>query len=229
MKIRQLLPLIVIAIGACLWTAVPDGRAEPGKAAVRILAFGDSLTAGYGLPREAAFPIRLEQALRAKGYAATVINAGVSGDTTAGGKARIGWALSENPDLVIVELGGNDGLRGIDPAASERNLAAILETVRKHDIAVLLTGMEAPPNLGDEYAAQFRAVFPRLARRFDVPLYPFFLDGVAATRRYNQRDGIHPNAEGVRVIVARILPHIERVLRDAAWRRISPPVPAVPR
>lgn len=186
--------------------------AEP----VRILALGDSLTAGYNLATLEAFPAQLEKALRDAGYDVTVTNAGVSGDTSAGGLARLDWVLSESsPDLAIVELGANDGLRGLDPAHTGANLAAIIDRLRRDGVRILLAGMKAPPNLGAEYAAEFEAVFAELARRPGVALYPFFLDGVAADPGLNQKDGIHPTASGIEVIVERILPYVTRML-DAA-------------
>jgi acyl-CoA thioesterase-1 len=177
-----------------------------------IVAFGDSLSAGYGLDEADSFPVRLEAALRAGGVEAKVINSGVSGDTTAGGRARLGWSLPGHVDLVILELGANDGLRGIDPAETEANLDAILMALGARDIPVLFTGMQAPPNLGREYAAAFDALFPRLAARHGVVFYPFFLDGVAAERSLNQPDGIHPNPAGVDRIVLRLLPFVRRAL-----------------
>ncbi|MBW7852517.1 MAG: arylesterase [Rhodospirillales bacterium] len=186
--------------------------AEP----VRILALGDSLTAGYNLAAQEAFPAQLEKALRDAGYDVAVINAGVSGDTSAGGLARLDWVLSESsPDLAIVELGANDGLRGLDPAHTGANLTAIIERLRRDGVRILLAGMKAPPNLGAEYAAEFEAVYAELAGRPGVALYPFFLDGVAANPGLNQKDGIHPTARGIEVIVERILPYVTRML-DAA-------------
>ncbi|MDA0787041.1 MAG: arylesterase [Proteobacteria bacterium] len=177
-----------------------------------IVAFGDSLSAGYGLDVADSFPVRLEAALRAGGVEGKVINSGVSGDTTAGGRARLDWSLPGHVDLVIVELGANDGLRGIDPSETEANLDAILTTLAARDIPVLFTGMRAPPNFGREYAAAFDALFLRLAARHDVVFYPFFLDGVAAQRSLNQPDGIHPNRAGVDRIVMRLLPFVLRAL-----------------
>jgi acyl-CoA thioesterase-1 len=182
----------------------------------RLLVLGDSLTAGHGLEARDAFPARLESALKAAGLAVQVIPAGVSGDTTAGGRSRLAWALGASgdtpPDAVIVEFGANDGLRGLDPAATEANLDAILAELKRRGIPVLLAGMLAPPNLGREYGAEFKAVFPRLAERYGVQFYPFFLDGVAAVPALNQDDGIHPNALGVDEIVRRILPHVQKLL-----------------
>lgn len=176
------------------------------------MALGDSLTAGYGLARGEGFVAQLEAALRAKGIPARVLDAGVSGDTTAGGRARLDWALADRPDAAIVALGGNDGLRAIDPAATYANLDAILTRLAERNIPVLLAGMLAPPNLGNEYGAAFRDAYQRLARAHDVVFYPFFLDGVAAEPGLNQPDGIHPNARGVAVMVERILPAVERLI-----------------
>ncbi|TQF77012.1 arylesterase [Elioraea sp. Yellowstone] len=182
---------------------------------IRILALGDSLVAGYGLARGEGFVAQLEAALRARGIPARVLDGGVSGDTTAGGLARLDWALAETPDAAIVALGGNDGLRAIDPAATYANLDAILTRLAARNIPVLLAGMLAPPNLGAEYGAAFRDAYERLARAHDVVFYPFFLDGVAAEPALNQPDGIHPNARGVAVMVERILPAVERLIEKA--------------
>ena len=182
---------------------------------MRILVLGDSLTAGYGLDAKDAFPARLQAALRDRNRDVVVLNGGVSGDTSAGGRARLGWALADKPDAVIVELGANDGLRGLDPKATFGNLDAIISEVRAAGLPLLLTGMLAPPNLGREYAEEFNAVFPKLAKKHDVPLYPFFLQGVAAEPELNQQDGIHPNAKGVEVIVGRILPFVLDLMQRA--------------
>jgi len=183
---------------------------------MRIVALGDSLTAGYGLDAEASFPVRLEAALKARGHDVEVINGGVSGDTSRGGLERLDWAVPDGTDAVIVELGANDALRGIEPGVTLANLEAILERLAERDIAVLIAGMRAPPNLGEDYAAAFDAIYPDLARRFDVPLYPFFLEGVAAERKLNQSDGMHPNAAGVEAIVARIIEPVEALIAAAA-------------
>ena len=175
---------------------------------IRLLALGDSLTAGYGLPRRDTFTTRLEASLRAAGHPVRVINAGVSGDTTAGGLARLDWALADKPDVAIVELGANDGLRGLDPNATAANLDAIVGRLTAAGVAVLVAGMKAPPNLGAEYGAAFDGIFATVAERHGVALYPFFLDGVAADPALNQDDGIHPTAAGVAVIVERLLPHV---------------------
>jgi acyl-CoA thioesterase-1 len=182
----------------------------------KILAFGDSLTAGLGLPRSLSFPARLEAALRADGFAVEVIDAGLSGDTTAGGLARIDWLLDDPPDLVIVELGANDALRGLDPTRTRANLDAILSRIRAKGCDVLLVGMRAPGNFGPDYARAFDEIYPALVRRHGVPLYPFFLDGVAMDPALNQADGLHPNARGVEVIVERIVPYVRRLLIRAS-------------
>ena len=187
------------------------GPAHP----VRLLVFGDSLVAGYGLPMQDGFQAQLGAALKAAGLDVTILDGGVSGDTSAGGRARIDWALADHPDAAIVELGANDGLRGSDPVQMEANLAAILDTLAAHHVRVLLTGMEAPPNLGAAYGAQFRAVFTRLGHRPGVLFDPFFLAGVAGDRSVTQEDGLHPNAAGVRREVARIKPLVERLLGGA--------------
>lgn len=200
---------VVIALALILGLNAPAQAEER-----RILALGDSLTAGYGLPAEDGFTARLEAALEAAGVPATVVNGGVSGDTSAGGLARVDWLMAEKPDLVIVELGANDALRGLEPEDTRRNLDAVIERIRKAGAAVLLAGMKAPPNLGREYGDDFNRVFPELAKRHKVALYPFFLDGVAADPALNQADGIHPNAKGVSVIVERMLPAVLRALGE---------------
>jgi len=193
--------------------AQTGGSAPPAPAGpIRLLVLGDSLAAGYGLAANEAFPAQLERALRAKGHNVNVINAGVSGDTSAGGRARLDWSLADNPHAVIVELGANDGLRGLEPASTAENLGAILETLKKRGTPTLLAGMYAPPNLGAAYGKEFSALYPRIAKEHGAALYPFFLDGVAAEAALNQGDGIHPNAKGVAVIVARILPAVEELI-----------------
>ncbi len=181
---------------------------------VNIVAFGDSLTAGYGLARADGFPSQLERELRKSGHNVIVKNAGVSGDTSGGGLARIDWAVEKTTHLVILELGANDALRGIDPSVTRQNLTKILTLLRKRDVRVLLAGMLAPPNFGRGYRKKFDAIYPDLADKFDVPLYPFFLDGVAARLHLNQRDAIHPNKRGVAVIVEGILPYVEDAIDD---------------
>lgn len=192
--------IVVLVLSIHRGAAAADG--------VRLAVLGDSLTAGYGLAADEAFPAQLERRLHERGIEMTVVNAGVSGDTSAGGRARIDWVLGDDLDFAIVELGANDGMRGIDPRDMEANLAAIIESLQQRGVSVMLAGMLAPPNLGRDYADEFNAVFPRLADRYGVAFYPFFLDGVAAEPALNQDDGIHPTAEGVSVIVDRILPHV---------------------
>lgn len=188
-------------------------RAVEQRPPVVIAVLGDSLSAGYGLKPEEAFPARLEAALAQKGYSVKMINAGVSGDTTAGGKARLEWVLQDNPAIVLVELGANDALRGLKPEEARANLDAILTALKARNIAVLLAGMKAPLNLGVEYSNAFNAIYPDLARKHDVALYPFFLDGVAAKRGLNQADGLHPTAEGVEAIARNIAPHVEALIK----------------
>jgi acyl-CoA thioesterase I len=175
-------------------------------APVTILVLGDSLTAGYGLAEREAFPAQLETALLATGYPVRVINAGISGDTSAGGAARLEWSLADDPDLVILALGANDALRGLAPDQTRANLAAIIERLQLRQISVLLAGMLAPRNMGEAYYNSFDKIYPDLAQEFDVSLYPFFLAGVAAQPELNLADGIHPNAAGVQVMVEGILP-----------------------
>ncbi len=183
---------------------------------VRIAAFGDSLSAGYGLPQRAAFYTVLQRELKAKGLDVVVENAAVSGDTASAGQARLDWSIQDGTDLVIVELGANDALRGIDPAVTERALDDIVTRLKARGMAVVLAGMLAPPNNGADYARAFNGIYPRLAQKHGVPLYPFFLDGVAGVQRLNLPDGIHPTAEGVEEIVRRILPTVEAAVRTLA-------------
>ena len=179
-----------------------------------VLVLGDSLTAGYGLEQDESFPVQLEARLRSAGYDVNVINAGVSGDTTAGGLARIEWALADQPDIVIVALGANDALRGLDPTQSYKNLDALLTRLSTAECRIILAGMLAPRNLGPEYSARFDQIYPDLAQRFNLLFYPFFLEGVAMDPRLNQADGIHPNLAGVRVIVAGIQPLVITALDE---------------
>jgi acyl-CoA thioesterase-1 len=183
---------------------------------VRIVALGDSLTAGYGLMSSAAFPNVLERELRKKGLSVTIANAGVSGDTASGGRDRLDWSVPDGTDLVIVELGANDGLRGIDPKITEAALDDILTRLKARRIAPILTGMRAPTNYGAEYGRAFEAIYRRLADKHRAPLYPFFLEGVAGEPRLNLADGIHPTAAGIEEIVKRILPTVETEVRRIA-------------
>ncbi|MGY4398079.1 acyl-CoA thioesterase-1 [Sphingomonas sp. UYAg733] len=200
-------------------TIVQPALAQPAAKAPRaplIWALGDSLTAGYGLPPEQGFTTRLQAALRRDAVAATVRNGGVAGDTAAQARARLRWGLRglrATPDLVIVELGANDMLRGLPVAQARANLDTILAELKRRNIPVLLVGMRAAPNLGPDYVRAFEAMYPALARSYGVPLYPFFLDGVAGNRRLLQADGLHPTARGVEIIVAKILPSVRRALR----------------
>jgi acyl-CoA thioesterase-1 len=200
-----------------LSAVAPPTTAATGDT-LRLLAFGDSLTAGFGLPKDVSFTAQLERALAKEGLAVTVINAGVSGDTSAGGLARLDWTLAGTPhggpDAVIVELGANDALRGIDPRVTYDNLDAILSEFRRRGLPVLLAGMRSPPNMGPEYAEAFNGIYARLAEKHQVALYPFFLEGVAADPELNQADGIHPNARGVAEIVKRMSPAVKVLLRD---------------
>jgi acyl-CoA thioesterase-1 len=189
--------------------------AAPAHAATRILALGDSLTAGYGLPVGDSFPVRLQEWLRDHGVAAEVTNAGVSGDTSAGGLARLDWSLAQPADAVLVEFGANDALRGVDPKETYKNLDEILSRLDRRHAKVLLLGMAAPANWGADYQRAFGAIFPALAERHHVPLYPFFLDGVALDPALNQPDGLHPNAQGVEAIVERVGPYVLRLIGAA--------------
>ena len=189
------------------------GAGAVSAAPVKILALGSSLTQGYGLPPGAEFTTQLQAALKHDGIDAEVINAGVSGDTSAGGLARLDWSLADHPDAAIVELGSNDMLRGIAPSETEKNLRAILDKLKAAHVKVLLTGMQAQHNLGAEYVGQFDAIYPRLARDDAVLFYPFFLDGVALNPKLNQADGMHPNPAGEKIIVARMLPYVIKLVR----------------
>jgi len=205
---------------AALVLAVPlAGPAAGADRPVRIVALGDSLTAGLGLPANAAFPARLEQALNAKGMAVEITNAGVSGDTASAGLARLDWSVPEGTDAVIIELGANDTLRGTDPKVTREALEGIVGRLRERRIEVLLAGMRAAPNLGPDYGRDFDAIYPDLAARNDLLLYPFFLDGVATDAKLNQRDGLHPTAAGVDAIVARILPKAEALVARVRDKR----------
>ncbi len=177
------------------------------------MVLGDSLTAGYGLEPEAAFPAQLQQALQGLGYTVRVINAGVSGDTSAGGLARLDWALADRPQLVMIELGANDALRGLPPEQTRQNLDAIITRLKQAQIAVLLTGMRAPRNFGPDYYTKFDAIYPELADRHQIAFYPFFLQGVATIPAYNQVDGLHPNPVGVKRIVQGVLPTLIPLLK----------------
>ncbi|MET3971192.1 MULTISPECIES: arylesterase [Bradyrhizobium] len=201
-----------------LMTVVDPAWAEATKP-VKLVVLGDSLSAGLGLPAQDAFPTKLQKALQAKGIAVDMTNAGVSGDTSSGGRDRLDWSVPDGTDGVIVELGANDALRGIDPDLTRTALTDIVQRLKTRKIAVMLCGMLAPPNYGAEYAARFNSIYPDLAKKFDVPLYPFFLDGVAADAKLNQADGIHPTAAGVDIIVNNIMPTVEAFLRNISEQR----------
>jgi acyl-CoA thioesterase-1 len=186
---------------------------------VRIVVLGDSLTAGYQLPVSAAFPARLQEALKAKGLAVDISNAGVSGDTASGGLARLDWSVPAGTDAVILELGANDALRGVDPKITRKAIEGIVRMLKGRGIEVLLAGMRAPPNMGPDYGRAFNAIYPDLATAHGLIFYPFFLDGVAADPKLNQRDGLHPTEAGVDVIVARILPKVEELIARLRARR----------
>jgi len=188
---------------------------------VKLVVLGDSLSAGYGLPAKEAFPAKLAKALTAKGIAVDVTNAGVSGDTASDGLSRVAWSVPDGTEVVIVELGANDALRGIDPALTKSALDKILSKLGDRHIAVLLAGMRAPRNMGPDYVKAFDALYPALASTHPVVFYPFFLDGVATDPKLNQDDGLHPNAAGVDAIVARILPRAEELIARARKMRGS--------
>ncbi len=208
---------MVLITVICAWP--PAGGFAASDAPVKIVALGDSLSAGYGLPADAAFPARLTIALQAKGIAATIVNAGVSGDTASGGLGRLDWSVPQDTEAVILELGANDALRGIDPSVTKTALDTILKKLKDRHIVVLLAGMRAPRNLGPDYVSAFDAIYPALASTHAVVFYPFFLDGVASDPKLNQSDGLHPNAAGVDVIVARIMPQVEELIAKARTAR----------
>ena len=199
--------LLTIIAALCLLPGLTAAN-EP----LRILALGDSLTAGFGLKPSDGFTVQLQRSLEARGIPVVVLNAGVSGDTTAGGLARLDWALGDRPDMVILALGANDGLRAVNPEVTRSNLAAMLEQLRSKKLPVLLAGIYAPPNLGREYASAFNRIYPELAAQYDALLYPFFLEGVATRPELNQADGLHPNAAGVAVVVQRITPYVMKLI-----------------
>jgi acyl-CoA thioesterase-1 len=206
---------------ALLVAGAPGTAAAAPNDPVKIVAFGDSLTAGYGLPQSAAFPTRLEDALKAKGLTVSIANAGVSGDTASGGLARLDWSVPDGTDAVILELGANDMLRGIDPKVTNAALKAIVARLKARGIEVLLCGMRAAPNLGSDYGRAFDAIYPALAAANGLVFYPFFLDGIVGDPKLNQRDGLHPTAAGVDVIVKGILPKVEELVDRVRAKRAS--------
>jgi acyl-CoA thioesterase-1 len=215
MKIGGWLAAVTILCVAGATAALMNVSAGAAEHPMNIVALGDSLTAGYGLPAKDAFPVQLQRALTAKGLAVNIINAGVSGDTTTGGLSRLDWSVPDGTDAVILELGANDALRGFDPGVARKALDAMLRRLKERNIPVLLCGMEAPRNLGAEYGSTFNAIYPDLAVQYGAILYPFFLAGVAADPKLNQRDGLHPTAAGVAVIVDKILPQVEQLIARA--------------
>jgi acyl-CoA thioesterase-1 len=208
--------LLLAAAGATVTAAQ-----TPGKGPLRIVVLGDSLVAGFQLKASDAFPAQLERALKTRGHQVEVINAGVSGDTTAAGLERLRWAVPDKADAVIVELGANDALLGLDPAKAKANLDSILTAVKAGGAEVLLAGMLAPGNMGADYARAFDAIYPALAKKHGVPLYPFFLDGVALDAQLNLSDGMHPNPRGVAEIVRRILPMVEELIGRVRTRQTA--------
>jgi len=208
---------IAVLLLALMTIAGPAG-ADATKP-IKLVALGDSLSAGLGLPAQEAFPAKLQKALQAKGIAVDMINAGVSGDTSSGGRDRLDWSVPDGTEGVIVELGANDAMRGIDPDLTRAALTDIVQRLKARKIAVMLCGMLAPPNFGADYGARFNSIYPDLAKQFDVALYPFFLDGVAADAKLNQADGIHPTAEGVDIIVGKMLPTVEAFVRTIGEQR----------
>ncbi len=212
----------MLVLGMALMAANPAFAQAPAAGAgkpIKMVVLGDSLSAGLGLSASAAFPARLKESLKIKGIGVDMINAGVSGDTSSGGRDRLDWSVPEGTDAVILELGANDALRGTDPKVTRAALTDILARLKARKVAVLLCGMLAPPNYGSDYSARFNAIYPDLAKSFGVPLYPFFLEGVAADARLNQADGLHPTAEGVDVIVKNILPTVEAFLGAISGHR----------
>ena len=199
-------------IAAFVLTLVMGATAAPAEQPLRIVVLGDSLVAGLGLKPSEAFPAQLERAWRARGHVVEVINAGVSGDTTAGGLARVAWAVPERTDAVILELGANDALRGLDPARAKANLDKTIAAIKAGGAEVLLAGMFAPRNLGKDYVRAFDGIYPDLASKHGVILYPFFLDGVAMDAKLNLDDGLHPNPRGVAEITKKILPSVEQLI-----------------
>ena len=218
---RHVLHAAVCSVALLLGLAIGPALAETAAKPVKIVALGDSLTAGLGLPLSEGFVPRLQAALAAKGLTAEVINAGVSGDTASDVLARLDWSVPEGTDAVILEVGANDMLRGLKPLVTRTAIDIILQRLKERHIAVLLCGMRAAPNLGTDYAAAFESIYPDLAVKYGIPLYPFFLDGVAADLGRLQRDGLHPNAAGVEVMVAAILPKVEELIGLVRDRRSS--------
>lgn len=214
--------LLVLILTFCTGDALMSlaaGRSGP----IRIVAFGDSLTAGYMLPPKDAFPVQLEAALKAKGFDVVIANAGVSGDTSAGGVARLDWSVPEDTEAVILELGANDALRGVDPDLTRQSLERIITALKARNIEILLAGMSSPENWGKDFADSFNAIYRDLAVKYDLVLYPFFLEGIALKPEFNLADGLHPTGKGVGMIVERILPKTEELLQRVTARRAASP------
>jgi acyl-CoA thioesterase-1 len=207
-----LTPLRLFAFAAAAFGLVLAASPASAERSLKIVAFGDSLTSGFGLAANDAFPVKLRQALAAKGIKVDIVNAGVGGDTATAGLARLDWSVPADTDGVILELGANDALRGVDPAVTRKALDTIMQKLKQRGIPVLLCGMYAPPNMGDEFVQTYRDMYPALAKTYGALLYPFFLDPVAGRAELNQHDGIHPNPQGVDLIVQAILPKVEELI-----------------
>ena len=205
--------LLILFVLSCQ-TAAAGGSSETADTRPRIVAFGNSLTAGLGVSRNDAYPAQLQRRLEQLEYRYRVINAGVSGDTTAGGLRRIPWVLNNKPDLLILELGGNDGLRGLSLEQTKNNLSRMIEQLQQADVTVILAGMKLPPNYGQDYTRNFEAIYQALAKQYHLPLIPFFLEGVAASSALNQPDGIHPTKEGYRIVVEQVLKVLTPLLQE---------------
>ncbi len=214
----NILASLLMLAAATMSSAMAETASKP----IRIVAFGDSLTSGYGLRQSQAFPVQLQKELRARGHNVVISNAGVAGDTSAAGLARFDWAIGDDVDAVILELGANDALRGIDPKVTRQNMQKILAKLKERGVPVLLAGMRSPANWGDTYAEDFDAIFPDLAKEHALVFYPFFLEGVVLNARLNQNDGMHPNSKGVAEIVRQIVPSVEELIAKAEARRIAP-------
>ncbi|MES2471212.1 MAG: arylesterase [Pseudomonadota bacterium] len=209
------MPRLIFKLISTVLLLIMATAGQAGAKPVKILALGTSLTQGYGLPPGTEFTVQLQVALKQAGIDAVVINAGVSGDTSAGGLSRLDWSLADKPDVAVIELGSNDMLRGLPPAQTEKNLRAILTRLQAARVKVLLTGMKAQRNLGADYVKSFDGIYPRLAKEYGLLFYPFMLDGVALQPKLNQADGIHPNPKGVKVIVARMLPLVKKLAQQS--------------
>jgi len=216
-QVVAVLAAVNVSVGAA---DAPMARAEPSKA-IRIVAFGDSLMAGYGLRPQHAFPAQLQKALKSRGHNVVIANAGVSGDTTTAGLERLAWAVPDGTDGVIVEFGGNDALRGIDPEVTRANLEKIISNLKERNIPTLLAGIRAPANWGASYAKAFDAIFPDLAHEHGLVFYPFFLEGVVLNPKLNLNDGLHPTSKGIAEIVKRIVPSVEDLIDRASTQRAS--------